>query len=223
MCAIIQKFRTFSLNFSITIIILQKSLVAIFGVSERRTLQLHHEKFAGARFNEGTIIIMERTKDSILYNSFRINHSIITPLPLFHDASETSGFLIEDESERLVYITDTGYIHESLYDMISNANIYILESNHDPEILMTSNRPYPTKIRILSDHGHMSNEESMITLANIMGSDTKYVLHAHVSQECNLSEIIELTRKKVFNAYNVDTSNKTFVILHPYPSEVFKI
>lgn len=175
------------------------------------------------RFNEGTIIIMERTKDSILYNSFRINHSIITPLPLFHDASETSGFLIEDESERLVYITDTGYIHESLYDMISNANIYILESNHDPEILMTSNRPYPTKIRILSDHGHMSNEESMVTLANIMGSDTKYVLHAHVSQECNLSEIIELTRKKVFKAYNVDTSNKTFVILHPYPSEVFEI
>ena len=174
------------------------------------------------RYNEKKIILLNRL-DNFDYEEINYLNLKIKPIAAFHDAAECVGYVIKDEEKSLCLLTDTGYIHESLYDMISNANIYILESNHDPEILMTSNRPYPTKIRILSDHGHMSNEESMITLANIMGSDTKYVLHAHVSQECNLSEIIELTRKKVFNAYNVDTSNKTFVILHPYPSEVFKI
>ena len=180
-------------------------------------------KLFNKRFNDNTIIIMDRIKDSILYHPFIINRTIIEPLPLFHDASENCGFLIDDKEKRLVYITDTGYVHEALYDKISNANIYILESNHDPEILMTSNRPYQTKIRIISDHGHMSNEDSMVLLANIMGSSTKLIMHAHVSQECNLSEIINLTRKKVFKTYNVNTNDKEFVILHPYPSEVYNV
>jgi hypothetical protein len=69
----------------------------------------------------------------------------------------------------------------------------------------------------------MSNEESMVTLANIMGPKTKVVLHAHVSQECNLSQLIELTRKKVFDSFGIDTENVEFEILHPYPSKEYSL
>lgn len=175
------------------------------------------------RYNDGSIIILSRNDNTLLYNSFNLGGIYIDVLPAFHDAAECVGYVIHEEDKKLVYMTDTGYVHETIWPMISNAEAYILESNHDPEILMASNRPYNLKMRILSNHGHMSNEESMVTLANIMGPKTKVVLHAHVSQECNLSQLIELTRKKVFDSFGIDTENVEFEILHPYPSKEYSL
>ena len=69
----------------------------------------------------------------------------------------------------------------------------------------------------------MSNQDSMATLVKIMGDKTKLVMHAHISNECNLSEIVELTRKAVFNEYGISTDGIKFVVLHDYKSEDFEI
>lgn len=175
------------------------------------------------RYNEGSIVIINRKKDTFFYDSFNVGSVIIDVLPAFHDAAETIGFVIHENDKKLTYITDTGYVHESLWPIINDSDAYILESNHDPEIVMASNRPYSLKKRILSDYGHMSNEESMVTLANLIGVSTKLVMHAHVSQECNLTQLIEITRKKVFDSYGIDYSNIEFEILHPYPSKEHEI
>ena len=174
-------------------------------------------------YNEGSIIILSHEDESFLYKSFNLGGVIIDVLPAFHDASEPIGFVIHEEEKKLVYLTDTGYVHEAIWAVINDADAYILESNHDPEILMASSRPYSLKIRILSDHGHLSNEDSMVVLANVMGPSTKLVMHAHISQECNLTQILELTRKKVFDSFGIDYSNIKFEILHPYPSEEYNI
>lgn len=174
------------------------------------------------RFNEGSIIIFSRDNKGA-YLGFNIGSAYIEVLPIFHDVSEPVGFIIHEGEKRLVYMTDTGYVPEDYWPIISDSECYFLESNHDPEILMASNRPYNLKMRILSDYGHLSNEHSMVTLANVIGPNTKLVMHAHISQECNLSEIIEMTRNKVFDSYGIDTSNIEFVILHPYPSKEYEI
>lgn len=175
------------------------------------------------RYNEGSIIILPHEENSFLYKSFNIGGVIIDVLPAFHDAAEPIGFVIHEEDKKLVYLTDTGCVHEAIWPVINNAEAYILESNHDPEILMASARPFGLKQRILSDHGHLSNEQSMVALANVMGPSTKLVMHAHISQECNLTQILELTRGKVFDSFGIDYSNIEFEILHPYPSEVHEI
>lgn len=175
------------------------------------------------RYNLGEITVVNRIENSILYPFFIERDLKIQVLPLFHDARECIGFSFVNDGKKLVYITDTGYVHQAIYEEISNAEAYILESNHDPEILMHSERPYILKIRILGDHGHMSNEDSMITLCNVMGNKTKIVLHAHISQECNLTEIINLTREKVLDDYGIDASNVSFGILRPYFSGDYEI
>lgn len=185
---------------------------------KEKALMLFEERLA-----KGTINIINRIKNSILYPSFMLDDLFIQVLPAFHDSKECIGFTFIEDLKKLVYMTDTGYVHQDIYQDISNADAYILESNHDPEILMHSARPYPLKIRVLSDHGHMSNEDSMVTLCNVIGDKTKLILHAHVSQECNLSEIIELTRKKVFQDYGIDTSNVKFYILGPRFSGDYEI
>ena len=175
------------------------------------------------RVNENTIIIIDRINNSIMYPNINFKTTRIDIIPTFHDAAESIGFVIYEQEKRLVYITDTGYVHQSLYPYINDADIYVLESNHDPEILMHSSRPYPLKMRILSDHGHLSNEDSMLTLCNVIGPRTKLIMHAHISSECNLSRIVELTRDKIFKSYGIATDNIKFVILQPFRSGEFSV
>lgn len=175
------------------------------------------------KFEMGLVVLFDKEDNSAFYKEINLEDINILPLPMFHDAAETVGFRIVSSEKMIVLITDTGYVHEALYDKIENADVYILESNHDPEILMASDRPYELKMRIISDHGHMSNVKSMLTLVDLMGNKTKHVLHAHISQECNLSQIIEFEREKIFKEYDIDASNITFEILAPRRGKEYEI
>lgn len=117
--------------------------------------------------------------------SFQVNECLITPIGLSHDSEITVGYIIEDGSEKLVYIADTGYVKENLLKRISNADYYIIESNHDPMMLMKLKRPHHLKARILSDNGHLCNQDSAIVLSKVIGEKTKEVLLVHISEEAN--------------------------------------
>lgn len=171
----------------------------------------------------GSIILLNRIENSILYESINLNNTLINVLPTFHDAIESVGFKIIYDNQSIVYITDTGYVHNSLFEVIANADCYVLEFNHDPQVLLASDRTYALKMRILSDHGHLSNEDAAVVLARVMGEKTKLVFYAHISQECNLTQIIDLTRKKVMNDLGIDTTNVEFVVTSPVATGVFDL
>lgn len=130
--------------------------------------------------------------------TFNIKDMTITSLPLSHDYKRTVGYKIECDGETLVYVTDTGYINESLIDEIKNADYYIWESNHDPYLLMKTNRAYYIKQRILSSEGHLSNEDSARLLTMLVGDKTKEVILAHISREANTYELAVDTLYRTF-------------------------
>lgn len=119
------------------------------------------------------------------YQKIQIQDLEITPLPLSHDAGPTMGFVIECGREKLVYITDTGYINASLMPWLKDADYYVFESNHDVHQLMSTNRPLWLKQRILSDEGHLCNEEAALILSRCITSRTRKVVLAHLSEEAN--------------------------------------
>lgn len=175
------------------------------------------------KLNNKEIITFNRINNSLFYEPININNINVDIIPLSHDCNEPTGFLFTEKSKKLCYITDTGIVHSDFFDLINNCDCYLLESNHDPEVLMASDRPYYLKLRILGDNGHLSNEDSMYILTRVIGKNTKLILHAHVSEECNLSHIIELTRKRVFKDYKIDESNFNFYILEARRSKEFEI
>lgn len=132
-------------------------------------------------------IALKTNHQQIIYEnkSFEINECVITPIGLSHDTNVTVGYIIDDGSEKLVYITDTGYVKENLLSTIENADYYIIESNHDPMMLMKLKRPHHLKARILSDSGHLCNQDSAIVLSKVIGNKTKEVLLVHISEEAN--------------------------------------
>ncbi|MFI3284257.1 MAG: MBL fold metallo-hydrolase [Erysipelotrichaceae bacterium] len=123
------------------------------------------------------------------FKSFEIGSFKITAIPLSHDCANTVGYIVETKNEKLVYITDTGYVQEKYYSLISNADFILLEFNHDLKMLMETTRPMYLKQRIQGDNGHLCNEDAAIILANIVGPRTKEIGLAHLSQEANLSEL----------------------------------
>lgn len=123
------------------------------------------------------------------YLSHRINDVQITPIVLSHDCDMIYGYIIQHEGEKLVYITDTGYIKSKDFNLLRDADYYIIESNHDIDLLMKSSRPYPTKQRILSDTGHLSNEDSAYIISQLVTLKTKEIVLAHLSQEANHASI----------------------------------
>lgn len=113
----------------------------------------------------------------------------IVPFPTSHDATNPMGYLIEEEGCRLGYVTDTGYLSDEALALIRDCDYYYFESNHDLKMLMDSARPAVLKKRIHSKHGHLSNIDSAIYMAELIGPRTKAIYLAHLSEECNTPEI----------------------------------
>ena len=108
----------------------------------------------------------------------------------------------------MVYITDTGYISEKIFNEIINKNLYVFESNHDIEMLMNNPKyPHHTKIRILSDKGHLSNKDSAYYLSKLIGDNTKHVILAHLSEQNNTEELALETLNETLKRRNVDFNN----------------
>lgn len=112
----------------------------------------------------------------------------VQEIPLSHDSNICSGYVICNNTHKLVYITDTGYIKEEYLDYLKNADYYIFESNHDIEQLMTTRRPMYVKQRIIGDEGHLCNEDSAQLLSQLIGENTKEIVLAHISEEGNTKE-----------------------------------
>ena len=119
------------------------------------------------------------------YKPFYIGHIQVLPIPLSHDAPNTVGYVFQCEQWKLVYITDTGYVSDQSKRYLKNADYWVLESNHDVEMLMQSNRPYVLKRRILSDSGHLNNEDATRLLRELLNERCKGVILAHISEEAN--------------------------------------
>lgn len=110
-------------------------------------------------------------------------------LALSHDAPCT-GVIIKEEDKELVYITDTGYINRKVLKQIENKDIYIMESNHDVNMLRNGKYPFFLQQRILGDKGHLSNYDCCSYLQKVIGNNTKYIILAHLSEENNTEELV---------------------------------
>ena len=118
---------------------------------------------------------------------FQIKSMKIESIRLSHD-TRCLGYIIQDQKDKLVYITDTGYLKECYYEKIKDADYYIFESNHDLKMLIQSKRPEYVKNRIRSANGHLCNEDCARHLRKCVGEHSRQIVLAHISEEANSKE-----------------------------------
>jgi len=135
----------------------------------------------------------------------KIKDLTITAIKTSHDAEDSNGYIIQNEDKQIVYITDTGYINIKNHKLLKDKTMYILESNHDVEMLMNNpNYPYHIKQRILGDKGHLSNKDSSYYLKKFIGNNTKHIILAHLSEHNNTDELALKTLNETIENNNID-------------------
>ena len=130
---------------------------------------------------------------------FRIKDLTITPIETSHDVT-SCGFVIG----RFGMFTDTGCVTSQMREVIQDLDSVLLESNYDEEMLMNGSYPRLLKERILSDCGHLSNDDASDFISR-HGSHLSMVFLAHLSERNNTSE-------KVREAFELLNGDRPYVV-----------
>lgn len=148
--------------------------------------------------------VLEKELGKFRYEYYEDKKAIIGDLTVnviktSHDAEESIGFVLTNNNSSMVYITDTGYINQKYFKILSNNNLYVLESNHDIKMLMDGPYPYYLKQRVQGDKGHLSNKQASDYLCKFIGDNTRKIVFAHISEHNNSYE-------KVIETFNEELS-----------------
>ncbi|MCD1261834.1 MBL fold metallo-hydrolase [Paenibacillus athensensis] len=123
-----------------------------------------------------------------------------------HDAAEPVGYCFYEGEQKLSLVTDLGYMSSKVKEKIADSDAYVLETNHDVEMLRMGHYPWSIKRRILGDKGHLSNEAAGEALCEIMSGRTNAVYMAHLSRDHNLMDLARLTVNNVLEERNACAS-----------------
>ena len=148
---------------------------------------------------------------------------------VFHDApGGCYGYSIMKESPgrrmKAVMATDVGFTSKPMVEAFANANVMIIESNHDPDMLEDSGRPDWLKRRI-RERGHLSNEECarfLVEVLNASNEPPEAIILAHVSQECNTVDLA-LERTTSLLAESGYSGMRVLPTFRGKPNEIVKI
>ena len=156
-------------------------------------------------------------------DKIELDNNVIYAIKTSHDTKDSNGYIVEENNSSAVYITDTGYINEKYFKQLSNKSIYVFESNHDVEMLMNNpHYPHHIKIRIMSDKGHLSNKDSAYYLSQFIGTNTKKVILAHLSEENNTLDLAINTLQNTLHKHDIIFDN-IIVAKQNEQTELFQI
>lgn len=156
---------------------------------------------------------------------FSIDDFDITPISVPHDSSDNVGYRIICNGTVFVLITDAGHVTEDMAKLISEANYLVFESNHEVEKLIKGKYPDYLKQRILSDHGHLSNEDCGKALRDYATPCLKKVWLCHLSYDNNDPELARYTIEGILRDSGI-IIGKDFeldILKRKTPSEVFNL
>jgi phosphoribosyl 1,2-cyclic phosphodiesterase len=142
-----------------------------------------------------------------------------------HDAAEPQFYSFQKDGKSFVILTDTGYVSERMRGVIKNADCYLMESNHDVEMLRSGAYPWSLKQRILSDKGHLSNDDGALVMTDILGDNTKKIFLGHLSRENNIKELAHMTMEETLMQHDLGV-NEQFRVFDTSPdhsTELFAV
>lgn len=112
-----------------------------------------------------------------------------------HDSREPLGYAMEliKTGQKVSICLDTGTTDEQMLKCMKNSDIYVIEANHEPRMVEVSSYPNSVKARILSDIGHLSNQQTANVLYELVQGKKEKVYVTHLSKSNNFPQLAKLT------------------------------
>jgi len=160
-----------------------------------------------------------------LMQKFHVAGFDIEAFPVSHDAPETIGFHICSGDKKVTIATDLGHICQTAAAYIKAANLLVIESNYDEEMLVNGSYPYYLKERIQSDHGHLGNHQTSAFLADNLSDNLSHICLAHLSKNNNSPEKALETLIQTLSEKGIILNGKPqiMVLNRNVPSEVIRL
>lgn len=106
-----------------------------------------------------------------------------------HDAVEPVGFVFRSEARSFGMVSDSGHVTRAIVDRLRGVESVFVEANYDDALLEADlKRPWSTKQRIASRHGHLSNLQTAALVAELAEQGLERALLGHLSRDCNTPE-----------------------------------
>ena len=128
--------------------------------------------------------------------TFEIGSLRVEAFTVPHDAADTVGFVFDDGVSCLCVVTDLGQATPLVRAKLARCHVAVLESNHDCEMLVNSERPWSLKTRIAGRSGHLSNDDAAELMRDVIPAQMHTLLLAHLSGECNTPHLALDTMKQ---------------------------
>ncbi|MDE7063202.1 MAG: MBL fold metallo-hydrolase [Lachnospiraceae bacterium] len=130
--------------------------------------------------------------------AFTLGDLTVEPMSISHDAADPVAYIMRQGGHKMAVVTDLGTYDETLVEKLQGLDLLLLEANHDIHMLQAGGYPYPLKIRILGEQGHLSNEASGQLLGRLLHDHFGTVLLGHLSRENNIPELAyEAVRQEI--------------------------
>ena len=160
-----------------------------------------------------------------LKQKFHLAGFDIEAFPVCHDAPETLGFHICAGNKKVTIVTDLGHICQNAAPYIKAANLLVIESNYDEQMLVNGKYPYYLKTRIRSNHGHLGNHQTSAFLADNISDNLNDICLAHLSKNNNTPELVLQTLQQAFSERGIVLNGKPriSILKRNMPTDIIRL
>ena len=155
--------------------------------------------------------------------NFQLGKFHVRSFSLPHDAVDPVGFQISCDALKIGIATDFGHAPANIKGELKGCDALVLESNYDREMLMNSSRSLELKRRIFGVRGHLGNVDSCQLLPELLSENTRLLLLAHISSECNRPELVAENCSAMLNMLQMTDKLHFEILSQDRPSSKFKL
>lgn len=135
--------------------------------------------------------ILPKFKIFTTSEEFEFKDMQILPFSIQHDTLDPIGFIIKTNNLKFGFCTDLGFVSSLVLKTLKDCDYLYIEANHHIPMVHSSNRSFVYKQRVLSRQGHLSNDDCLKLIEDIVHPNLKHIHLAHISSECNSKELIK--------------------------------
>ncbi len=135
-------------------------------------------------------IINEEHNTVAVDGEFEVENIKVTRFATSHDCEGSSGYRFDLSATCSVAVcTDLGFVSDEVLKSLEGCRGVVIESNHDLKMLQNGPYPHELKLRVGSDHGHLSNNACAAVLPHLFKCGTTRFVLGHVSKQNNTHSI----------------------------------
>jgi len=124
--------------------------------------------------------------------AFEIGDVQVESFTVPHDAQDPVNFVIRHGAHAVGVLTDLGHATKLVVERVRATDVLVVEANHDVKMLQDDTvRPWATKQRIMSRHGHLSNDAAATLTSEVCTDKLRHVFLTHLSRDCNRPELAQ--------------------------------